>query len=619
METGSATAARLINRLLIAGALLSLVTGLGFFAAGRDIAPLIWSAGTWPVVVALALAILRGLIAGRAGLDTIAFLSMSAALVIGEALAANVVAIMYAGGTVLEDYAVSRAERDLTALIDRAPRVAHRLVDDHVEDIPVETIAAGDLLLVRAGEILPADGRVADAHATLDESALTGEPIPVSHVLGESVRSGAVNAGETFRLRATASAGESTYAGILRLVSAAHTARAPFLRMADRYALLLLPVSLAMAGLAWVFSGDVVRALAVLVAATPCPLILAAPVAFIAGVSQAARLGILVKGGGPLEALAHARTIIFDKTGTLTIGGAQLIAIATAPGEREEDVLRLAACLEQASHHVIARSIVDEAHRRGLKLSMPDHVRETHGSGLEGLVEGYHLRIGACDLVFGEAALAPWTVEVLRKAKAQAALAVFVSVDGKGLGALLMGDEVRAEAPLALSRLRGDGIRRMIMLTGDRADASEPIGSALGLDLVLADCTPAEKLEVVSREQKRAPVLMVGDGINDAPALAVAHVGMAMGARGASASSQAADIVVLVDRIDRVADALTIAKRTRAIAWQSMAAGMAFSGAAMVLAAFGYLSPLQGALVQEAIDIAVILNALRALVPADQA
>jgi heavy metal translocating P-type ATPase len=492
-------------------------------------------------------------------------------------------------------------------------------MDDHVEDVSVDRIAAGDLLLVRSGEVLPADGRVASADAMLDESALTGEPIPVLHSQGDAVRSGAVNAGETFHLRATASAGESTYAGILRLVTSAQTARAPFLRMADRYALLLLPVSLLVAGVAWVLSGDVVRALAVLVAATPCPLILAAPVAFIAGVSQAARLGILVKGGGPLEALAHVRTIIFDKTGTLTVGGAQLISITTAPDVSESDVLRLATCLEQASHHVIARSIVHEAHRRDLNLSMPEHVRETHGSGLVGRVDGHDLRIGSCELVFGQTARAPWVVDVLQQSKRRSALAVFVARDGEGIGALLMGDEVRAESPQAVARLRRHGIRRLLMLTGDRADAAEPIGTALDLDLVLADCTPAEKLDVVSAEQKRAAVLMVGDGINDAPALAVAHVGMAMGARGASASSQAADIVVLVDRIDRVADAYVIAKRTRAIAWQSIAAGMAFSAAAMVLAAFGFLSPLQGALVQEAIDVAVILNALRALVPASQA
>ncbi len=619
MENGSASTKRLFNRLLIAGAILSLMIGLVTQAAGGGFARAVWTAGTFPVITALLLAIWHGFKAGRAGLDTIAFISMSAALAIGEALAANVVAIMYAGGAVLEDYAVSRAERDLTALIDRAPRTAHRLAHAHIEDIPVDQIAVDDVLIVRSGEILPADGFVASDNAILDESALTGEPMPVTHFSGNAVRSGCVNAGETFHLRVSASAGESTYAGILRLVSAAQTARAPFLRLADRMALLLLPASLLLAGGAWFFSGDVVRALAVLVSATPCPLILAAPVAFIAGVSRAARLGILVKGGGPLEALANVRTIIFDKTGTLTVGGARLLSIETAPDMSAHHVLRLAAALEQASHHVIAASIIEAAKRAGLDLPMPSDAHEAHGSGLDGLVEGQRLRIGSHHFVFGDEALAPWVQDVLQKATERAALAVFVSADGKGLGALLMGDELRADAPLAVQRLRQNGVQRILMLTGDRADAAAMIGSTLDLDLVLADCTPAEKLEVVSAEQKRAQVLMVGDGINDAPALAIAHVGMAMGARGASASSQAADIVVLVDQIGRVADAFAIARRTRAIAWQSIVAGMVFSGAAMIFAAFGFLSPIEGALLQEAIDVAVILNALRALAPPAQA
>ena len=619
MENGPATNKRLFNRLLIAGAIVSLILGLVTHATGGDFAHAIWTSGTVPVIAALVLAIWHGFKAGRAGLDTIAFLSMSTALVIGEALAANVVAIMYAGGAVLEDYAVSRAERDLTALIDRAPRIAHRLVDAHIEDIPVDQIRVGDQLVVRSGEILPADGVVANDTAILDEAALTGEPMPVTHFSGDAVRSGCVNAGETFHLCASAIAGESTYAGILRLVSAAQTARAPFLRLADRMALLLLPASLALAGGAWFFSGDVVRALAVLVSATPCPLILAAPVAFIAGVSRAARLGILVKGGGPLEALANVRTIIFDKTGTLTVGGARLLSIETAPDVSAHQVLRLAAALEQASHHVIAASIIEAAKREGLDLPIPIDAHEAHGAGLDGVIEGRRIRIGSHHFVFGDEALAPWAQDVLQKATERAALAVFVAADGQALGALLMGDELRADAPRAVQRLRQNGVQRILMLTGDRADAAAMIGSTLDLDLVLADCTPAEKLEVVSAEQKRAQVLMVGDGINDAPALAIAHVGMAMGARGASASSQAADIVVLVDQIGRVADAFAIARRTRNIAWQSIGAGMAFSGAAMIFAAFGFLSPIEGALLQEAIDVAVILNALRALAAPVQA
>ena len=293
---------------------------------------------------------IRDVLAGRVGVDAIAFVSMSAAILLGETLAGVVVAVMYAGGNVLEDFAVGRAEREFKSLVDRAPRVAHRLHGGGVEDVPIEKIAIGDAILVRAGEIVPVDGVVTSVGAMLDEAALTGEPIPVNRRKGEGARSGAVNAGETFEMRASTTAGESTYAGIVRLVTAAQTAKSPFIRLADRYALLLLPITLMIAGAAWIMSGDPIRGLAVLVAATPCPLILAAPVAFIAGVSQAARSGILIKGGGSLEALARTRTAMFDKTGTLTVGGARLIAIEAAPGEKQDEVLRLAGSLEQASH-----------------------------------------------------------------------------------------------------------------------------------------------------------------------------------------------------------------------------------------------------------------------------
>ena len=261
----------------------------------------IWAAGTLPVIAGLALSIIRSLRAGRMGVDAVAFVSMSAALLLGQPLAAIVVAVMYAGGNVLEDFALARAERDLKSLVNRAPRVAHRRTGDEFDDVAIEVVAVGDTLLVRAGEIVPVDGILLGASATLDEAALTGEPIPVTHSTGELIHSGTINAGETFELQASASAGESTYAGIVRMVTAAQSARAPFIRIADRYALVLLAVTLALAGAAWVWSGDPVRGLAVLVTSTPCPLILAAPVAFIAGISRAARLGILVKGGGALR------------------------------------------------------------------------------------------------------------------------------------------------------------------------------------------------------------------------------------------------------------------------------------------------------------------------------
>lgn len=609
---------RFLRRALIVTALAGLVLGLIAWGIGRgDIAHWIWAAGTAPVVIGLSISMIRDLLAGRVGVDAVAFVSMSAALVLGENLAGIVVAIMYAGGNVLEDFAVARAERDLKSLIDHAPRIAHRRQDSTIVDVPIEEIVIGDIILVRAGEVIPIDGIITSPGAMIDEAVLTGEPIPITRREGESARSGTINAGEIFEIRASATAGESTYAGIVRLVNAAQTARAPFIRLADRYALLLLPISLAAAGCAWLLSGDPIRGLAVMVAATPCPLILAAPVAFIAGVAQAARLGILIKGGAPFEALARTHTVVFDKTGTLTVGGARLVAIESAPGESPDEVLRMAASLEQASHHVVAAAIVDTAIGKGLNLLIPSHVRETLGSGLEGVIDGRLVRVGSHQMVYG-AARKPeeeWAVRALRRAAWRSALSVFVAVDGHTIGALLLGDELRRETPRAVQSLRAAGVSRIIMLTGDRADAAETIGAALDLDAVLADRVPSDKVDAVATEQRLHPTVMVGDGINDAPALAAASVGIAMGARGASASSEAADVVILVDRLDRVSDAVSIAKRARSIAVQSIVAGMVMSGVAMLFAAIGFLPPIAGALTQEAIDIAVIINALRALTP----
>ncbi|MGE0415209.1 MAG: heavy metal translocating P-type ATPase [Acetobacteraceae bacterium] len=607
---------RRLRWMLILTAGVSLLLGLLLWTAGFDrTAHWCWFAGVVPVAIGLLRAMVLDLMAGRIGVDAIAFLAMVAALALGQPLAGIVVAVMVAGGAVLEDLAVARAERDLTLLVDRAPRVAHRRRDITIEDIPVDTVTVGDRLLVLGGEVIPVDGIIASRVATIDEAALTGEPIPVLRHAGEPARSGTLNAGDTFEITATATAGESAYAGIVRMVTAAQTAKAPFIRIADRFAALLLPVALTVAGAAWLVSGDPIRGLAVLVAATPCPLILAAPVAFIAGVSRAARHGILIKGGGPLEALARIRTVMFDKTGTLTVGGARLIAIEAAQGESVDTVLRLAASVEQASGHVVAAAIVAAAQARGLVLDPPDAVRETPGSGLEARVGGALVRVGSHQLVFGSHRPEDWAIRVLRRASWRSALSIFVSVDGRIIGALLLGDELRRETPRAIRTLRNAGIARIVMVTGDRPDAAETIGAALDLDAVLADRVPSDKVDAVASEQMRAPTLMVGDGINDAPALAAAHVGIALGARGASASSEAADVVILVDRLDRVADAVVIARRARRIAMQSIIAGLGLSAIAMAAAALGFLSPVAGALVQEAIDVAVILNALRALAP----
>jgi heavy metal translocating P-type ATPase len=605
---------RILRRTLAAIAVAGLLLGLAaWFVGQNDWANWCWAAGTIPVVIGLLGSMIRELLAGRLGIDAVALVSMSGAVALGQSLAGIVIAIMYSGGALLEDFAFARAERDLRTLIDRTPKVAHRRIASTIDDVPIEKIVVGDEILVRAGEVIPVDGVVTSATALIDESAVTGEPIPVTRQAGELARSGSLNAGVAFEIRASAKANESTYAGIVRMVSAAQTAKAPFIRLADRFALLLLPFTLVTAGGAWLFSNDPMRALAVLVASTPCPLILAAPVAFIAGVAQAAKRGILVKGSAPLEALARTHTVMFDKTGTLTVGGARLVAIEVAPGRSPEEIARIAASIEQASQHAVAATIVETALAKGLKLSVPSEVRETIGSGVEGIVDGRRVRVGSHQLVYGARKPDAWAVRALRRAAWRSALSVFVAVDGNTIGAMLLADELRRDTPHAVQALRTAGVSRIVMVTGDRADAAETIGAALDLDAVLADREPSDKVDAVATEQRQYSTVMVGDGINDAPALAAADVGIAMGARGASASSEAADVVILVDRIDRVPDAITIAKRTRSIALQSIIAGMGMSGLAMLFAAVGFLPPIAAALTQEAIDVAVILNALRAL------
>ena len=550
---------------------------------------------------------------GRLSVDVIALLALAGAIAVNELLAAAVISVMLTSGRTLEAWAAYRARHDLSALLARAPRTGRRYRDGSLETVPLDQIRAGDLLLVPAGNVVPVDGTLAAGVAVLDESALTGEALPVQHVQGDTLRSGTLNAAGPFDLRASASAADSTYAAVIRLVSEAESEQAPFVRLADRYAMWFLPVSLAVAGAAWALGGAA-RAVAVLVVATPCPLILAAPVALVSGLSAAARRGIVVKNGGVLERLARCTTVLIDKTGTLTTGQPAVTAIVPAGTLPPDEILAIAASLDQTSSHVLATAVVRAAAERGCPLDQPTGVTEQPGQGIEGTVAGRQVRLGRAEWA-AVTGTPPWVRALRRRAWLDGALTVFVAVNGEPAGALLLEDRIRPDARQTIRALRRGGITRIVLATGDRAEAADAVGALTGVDEVLAELTPAGKLDAVRREQRRAAVIMTGDGINDAPALALADVGVAMGARGATASSEAADAVLTVDHLGRLGEAATLARRSRRIAMQSVLAGMGMSVAAMGLAAAGLLPAVWGALLQEAIDVAVILNALRALRP----
>jgi heavy metal translocating P-type ATPase len=595
---------------ICAGALLHLLSR----PAAGDAA---WAATTALVLVPLTWSVLRSLLRGDVGVDAIALVAMAGALALGEYLAGAVVALMLSGGNALEEYAARHARRELTELVSRAPRTANRRKGARIEVVPVEDLRVGDVVVVRAGEVVPIDGVVTTDEAILDESALTGEALPVEYRRGGAVRSGTTNAAEAFELQATRPASESAYATLVRLVQAAESQAAPFVRLADRYAIFFLPLTLVVAALAWGFSGDSTRALAVFVVATPCPLILAAPIAIIAGVSRAARRGIIVKGGAAIEKLGEARTVLLDKTGTLTLGTPEIERVVPLDDIPSDEMLRLAASVDQLSAHSLAGALVRDAHGRGLELSFPAEVEEGLGQGIEGAVDGHRVAVGSSawlerrgyDGADGEA-------RALDLGDGAGRAKVLVGVDGRLAGAVVMADHLRPDAASLVDELRAAGIRHVAMVTGDRAAVADEIGVQVGVDRVYAEQSPEEKLDVVRSLQDLPglrPVVMVGDGINDAPALALADVGIAMGSGGATASSEAADVVIVIDRIDRVADAIRIGRRSLGIARQSVVFGIGLSLVAMLFAALGFIEPIFGALLQEVIDVAVILNALRAL------
>ncbi|HEX8752422.1 MAG TPA: heavy metal translocating P-type ATPase [Solirubrobacterales bacterium] len=603
---------------LIALTTLALILAGGALAllGAPTAANVVWGLTVGVMLVPLGWSIATTLAQGRVGVDAIALVAMVGALAIGEYLAGAVIALMLSGGNALEAAARRRARRELTALLERMPTIAHRREDDSWKEVPVEELREGDVILVRSGELVPVDGAVLSDEVVVDESTLTGESLPVTHARGALLQSGVANAGAAFRLRAERRASESAYANLVQLVRAAETQRAPFVRLADRYAAIFLPVTLVLAGFAWALSGDPVRAVAVLVVATPCPLILAAPIALISGVSRAARLGVIVKGGGAIERLGEARAVLLDKTGTLTLGMPAVREVFALDGFEREELLRLAASVDQLSAHVLAEALVHDAERRGLRLAEPAEPVERPGQGMEGTVSGHRVAVGSAGWL-RERGYEVGDGGPRAEDGSDAGLArVLVGVDGRLAGVVVMADSLREDARGLAAQLHAAGIERVAMVTGDHAEIAERIGEEAGLDGVFAEQAPEDKLDVVRAMRADAsltPVVMVGDGVNDAPALALADVGIAMAGIGATVSSETADVVITVDRIDRVAAAVSIGRRALGIARQSVLFGMGLSGVAMVVAALGYIPPIGGALLQEGIDVAVILNALRAL------
>ena len=544
--------------------------------------------------------LIRAIKLGEFGSDALALVAIAATALTNEWIAASVISVMLATGRALERWAEGRARNQLEALLARAPRVVHLInTQGNPTDVSLEKVTLGSHILVRSGEVVPLDGRLVDS-GTFDESALTGEPLPRFVAAGEEVASGVVNAATNVELITTRTSETSTYSALVRLVEQAQATSANGVRIANKWAVRFVPFALILAAATWLITGNYTNAVAVIVAATPCPLILAVPVAIIAGMSKASANGAIIKGGAALEALARAKTLLVDKTGTLTHGGPEVSQVAFAPGIDQDQAFKLAASLEQASPHVVARSILGEAERRKLELEMATSVAEEHGVGLTGIVDGHQVRVGQ-----PRAELPQW-------APLTNALIVAVEIDGQLVAVIGLDDPLRDEAKGTINQLRKLGIQRVVMVSGDRTATAEQVGAEVGVDQVFAECTPERKLEIVRAEMlaTNGSVVAVGDGINDAPALAAATVGVAMGARGATAASEAADVVIVEDSIKHLATAMLISKGARNRALQAAGVGMGLAVAAMIAAATGVLNATAAAVSQEFIDMAAILWAL---------
>ena len=601
---------------LLAAVLVELIVVLALHFSGlTTAAQLVATVFVGFVILLTVIDMVKQLMRREFGLDILAVVAMTASLAVGEYLAASIIALMLTGGEALEDYAAARARRDLRSLLDRAPQRAHRLpaVDapvDQAENIEIDRVEPGDVLLVRPAEVVPVDGEAIDA-GSFDESSLTGESASVAKDVGDTILSGSVNGTQAVRMRATRSAADSQYQKIIALVRQTEDQQAPIVRVADRYAMPFTAVSLLIAGLAWWLSGDPVRFAEVLVLATPCPLLIAAPVAFLGGMSRASNAGIIVKGGAVLEALGSASTAAFDKTGTLTYGR-PTVAKVRAVGVSEDELLAVAAAAEQFSSHVLALGVIEAA--EGLELPEARNGREVATEGVEAEVSfgaaggaaGVVVRVGTLGFVRG---MAPEAFEVEFEAGQTVA---YVSIGSEYAGALILDDQARDNAGQLVSELRRHGFEKVTMLTGDNPHTAQAIAAEVGIDDVHASLLPEDKVRLL-HEIEPKPVIMVGDGVNDAPVLAAAGVGIAMGARGDTEASEAADVVITRDDISRVGKAVDIGRWTLAVAKSAIWIGIILSLVLMGFAFFGFIPAVVGALLQEVIDLAAIVYALRAL------
>ena len=547
---------------------------------------------------------LRGMLRGRFAADIVAMLAILTALALGQYFAGSVIALMQSGGEALERYAMGRASSSLEALLARAPKVGRRIRSGQVEEVPVSEIRVGELLLIRPGDLVPVDGEVTGGASAVDQSALTGEPLAIRAVPGTSLLSGSVNLDGVLEMRAARLAEQSQYQQIVRLVERARREKPPIQRLADRFAVWFTPATLLMCSVAWLVTGSATSVLAVLVVATPCPLILATPIAVIAGISRAADLGIIVKTGAAIEQLGRAHAVVFDKTGTLTVGHPTVERIEATDGVGPDDVLRLAAALEQLSSHHLGKAVAVEGAQRLGRLPPAAEFRETPGLGVAGRVEGRAVAVGSASFLRQRGVAVPEGLADRTTA--------YVSVDGRLAGAIEFADRLRHQVPSLMQQLAVQGVTETVMVTGDRESTAKFVATQAGIRTVCANLLPADKVATVQELKRRyGTVVMVGDGINDAPALAVATVGIAMGEHGTAISAEAADVVLLVDDISRVGEAMAISRRMRRVALQSIGVGLGVSFVLMGIASLGLVPPAVGAVMQETLDAAVILNALR--------